>query len=158
MDVDLESWLKANIGFDDKWRIIDVKFSVSPMVMNVYIGHVGLPTCPVCGKTCPRYDSRTRKWRDLDYGSSVCNITAEFPRVNCPEHGIHEIEIPWIGKTSKLTYRFEKRCLEHAASMPIHLAAKILNVNDMTIWKEYWPGTTPGSATAYPKVTTVSFS
>jgi transposase len=34
-------------------------------------------------------------------------LVARTPRVNCPEHGVKTIEVPWAGKNSRITLMFE---------------------------------------------------
>jgi hypothetical protein len=34
-------------------------------------------------------------------------LVARIPRVNCPEHGVKTIEVPWAGKNSRFTLMFE---------------------------------------------------
>ena len=34
-------------------------------------------------------------------------LVARTPRVNCPEHGVKTIEVPWAGKNSRFTLMFE---------------------------------------------------
>ena len=134
-EVKIEEWLKKNVGLDDNWEVLDVKFYLYPTTINSTVGYKGPFVCPVCGMECTRYDTRRRTWRDIDFGDSVTNITAIIPRMNCPNHGVREIEVPWSGRSSNLTRRFEIECLNHSLAMPVHLAAGLLNLSDRTIWK-----------------------
>lgn len=134
MGTDLETWLKKNIGFDDEWKIEGVDFKTSPLSLDVTVSYVGPKVCPVCGNECARYDTLVRKWRDLDFGSSPCNITAHVPRFDCPVHGVHQTVVPWAGNVSKLTNRFERKCAEYSACMPVHLVSKLTGVRDNTVW------------------------
>jgi len=65
--------------------------------------------CPICGRRCPGYDSesKTRRWRSLDFGSQQVYIEACAPRVKCAEHGIIVAKVPWARHKSDYTYDFE---------------------------------------------------
>ena len=126
MKTNFEGWLRQNIGIGEVWAIDDVEFLEAPLGVDVRVSYRGPLHCPICGKECRRYDTRKRTWRDLDFADSPCRITAEFPRVECPDHGVHEVEVEWSGETSRLTRRFERLCAEYSRVMPVHLAADLL--------------------------------
>ncbi len=128
-----ERWLKGLFGIDDDWDITDVEFINIPWELRMRVTYVGEYACPHCARICPRYDTRERKWRDENIHEARTYITAEFPRVNCPEHGIVEVPIRWAGQCSRLTRHFELRCLDYAVCMPMSLAERLLDVSDSTI-------------------------
>lgn len=45
-------------------------------------------TCPGCGYVAPRYDSRPRRRRHLNPMQWKTFITADVPRVHCPQGGV----------------------------------------------------------------------
>ena len=49
-----------------------------------------LVPCPKCGRMCKRHDRKWREWRT--------QLRAAVPRANCPEHGVHQIDMPWAGR------------------------------------------------------------
>jgi len=64
--------------------------------------------CPECGKWAALYDhAPERRWRHLDTMQFETILVARIPRVNCPEHGVKTIEVPWAGKNSRFTLMFE---------------------------------------------------
>ena len=66
-----------------------------------------LCACPECRRTVPRYDKRTRPWRHLDSCQYKTIVSREIPRVECPEHGIRQIPVPWADSNATLTAQFE---------------------------------------------------
>lgn len=134
MKVDFNQWLSKNLSLGKNWKITDVEFDIDPMNIHAFVEYCGSIECPICHSASTKYDVRKRTWREIDYGKSKCNVTATFPRVDCPYHGVHEIDIPWSGRTSKLTLHFESESLEYIRRMPLHLASKLLDVNDKTLW------------------------
>ncbi|MDZ7790308.1 MAG: ISL3 family transposase [Xanthomonadales bacterium] len=63
--------------------------------------------CPQCGASCSGYDTRERKWRHLDTCQYKTWLVAQVPRVRCPEHGVHQLPVPWAENNSRLTALFE---------------------------------------------------
>lgn len=63
--------------------------------------------CPECGRPSPRYDKRARQWRHLDTMQFKTLLEAEVPRIQCPEHGVRQIKVPWAEAGSGFTALFE---------------------------------------------------
>ena len=63
--------------------------------------------CPECGNACPGYDSRQRDWRHLDTCQFRTILVADVPRVNCPEHGVLQVRVPWAEPNSGFTALLE---------------------------------------------------
>ena len=63
--------------------------------------------CPHCGEACPGYDTRRREWRDLDAWGYKTFLVCNVPRVQCPEHGVVTIQVPWSEGSSRYTALFE---------------------------------------------------
>jgi transposase len=74
----------------------------------VYLIHSELePPCPECGAAKRRYDSRSRRWRHLDTCQFQTILVAEVPRVECAEHGVRQVRVPWGEPGSRFTALFE---------------------------------------------------
>lgn len=63
--------------------------------------------CPKCGKASPRYDGRRRQWRHLDTCQLRTILEAEVPRIECGEHGVTQVSVPWAEPGSRFTALFE---------------------------------------------------
>ena len=50
-----------------------------------------------------RHDARQRAWRHLDFFEYRTMLTAEVPRMKCPEHGCHQVRVPWSEERSRYT-------------------------------------------------------
>lgn len=66
-------------------------------------------SCGACGRGCPRYDrgKGPRRWRSLDFGTSMVFVEARPGRVKCPEHGVITARVPWARHGSEYTRDFE---------------------------------------------------
>ena len=60
-------------------------------------------TRPVCGKLCPRYDRCHREWRPLNICAYRTMVVADLPQVQCPEHGVKTISVPWTASKVRFT-------------------------------------------------------
>lgn len=63
--------------------------------------------CPKCGKISPGYDRRQRSWRHLDTCQFKTILVADVPRVQCSEHGVVTVTVPWAEPGSGFTALFE---------------------------------------------------
>ena len=52
------------------------------------------------------YDTRERKW-PTSTPASTRPGWSPGPRVPCPEHGVHQLPVPWAESNSRLTALFE---------------------------------------------------
>lgn len=105
---DTELYAKM-LGLQAPWRVTSVDFS--PLQRSVTVFVAADPdaqwTCPHCGQPVPRYDKRRRQWRHLDTMQFKTLLEAEVPRVQCPEHGVVQVPVPWAEPGSGFTALFE---------------------------------------------------
>ncbi len=79
------------------WQPDRVTFSVEGKRLGL---HIDSPrgsrfACPVCGQECPGHDTVESQWRHLDFFQHAAYLHARVPRVKCPEHGVHQVPVPW---------------------------------------------------------------
>jgi transposase len=96
------------LGITSPWHVSDVRLDVPAGRVEVIVEHRGQACCPQCGKSCPGYDSRLRRWRHLDTCQLQTVLVAEVPRVECPEHGVVQASTPWSEPGSRFTALFER--------------------------------------------------
>lgn len=97
------------LGIIRPWEVVDVDLALKQNKVRVYVdlGDEAIFVCPECGKVCPGYDRRKRQWRHLDTMQYETLVMAEVPRVKCPQHGVHQISVPWAEDGSRFTAFFE---------------------------------------------------
>lgn len=96
------------LGIEKPWKVAEVKVSLSDDEVEVKVIHGGSKlTCPHCGKKCPGYDKRQRRWRHLDTCQLKTMLVADVPRVTCAEHGVVTVRVPWAEAGSGFTALFE---------------------------------------------------
>lgn len=134
MDPKEAEWFRTNLKLGDDWSVCDKEYCTSPLMVRVSVSFVGVARCPICRRECPRYDTRERKWRDLDYGHAKCIIVAKIPRVRCETCGIHEIRVSWAGSVSKLSLSFEQKIVSKIRNTPISVVSREFGIYDRTVW------------------------
>ena len=96
------------LGIEKPWKVTDVQVSLANDEVEVTVDHgSGKLTCPKCGKACSGYDKRQRRWRHLDTCQLKTLLVAEVPRVECSEHGVVTVSVPWAEPGSGFTALFE---------------------------------------------------
>jgi len=92
--------------------------------------------CPRCGREdCPVHDTEEKTWRHLDFFQHQAYLTARVPRVVCPEHRTHLVEVPWARERSGFTLLFEALVMAMVAEMPVATLAALVGETDMRIWR-----------------------
>jgi transposase len=96
------------LGIAKPWKVTGVQVSLADDEVEVVVAHGGGPlVCRQCNQRCPGYDKRIRRWRHLDTCQLKTVLVAEVPRVQCPEHGVVTIRVPWAEPGSGFTALFE---------------------------------------------------
>lgn len=97
------------LGLTAPWRVTDVQLDDSATTVEVAVAHDGRSPlhCPECRRACPGYDHRPRRWRHLDTCQYQTILACEVPRVECPEHGVRQVAVPWAEGGSRFTALFE---------------------------------------------------
>ena len=101
------------LGIQPPWRVCDVELHLEAGEVHVFIGAEGASfQCPTCGKACPGYDSRQRRWRHLDTCQYRTILIADLPRIRCEEHGVVQVSVPWAEPGSRFTALFEALAID----------------------------------------------
>ena len=98
------------LGLELPWRVRDVDLALDEGEVRIFVevGGSGKLRCPQCERGCPGYDTRERRWRHLDTMQYRTFVIASVPRVECPEHGVVQIAVPWAEK-ARISRRSSRR-------------------------------------------------
>src|SRR2546428_3042350 len=92
--------------------------------------------CPECRRELACRDhAEERVWRHLDSCQFRTFVHARVPRVDCPEHGVLQVKVPWAEARSRFTLlmeRFAIDVLQQCANLSA--AQRILRIS----WDEAW--------------------
>lgn len=120
------------LGLVDPWEVRDVKLDLKGGEVRVTVAAKVHATfaCPECGKACPGYDTRQRSWRHLDTCQFKTILVADVARVNCAEHGVKQIHVPWAEPGSGFTALMEAIVIDWLRSLAsIKAVAKQLRLS-----------------------------
>jgi transposase len=119
------------LGLSHPWKVTDIRLSLAErQVVVVVAGADGEPmACPTCGRTCGRHDHRKRQWRHLDTCQLQTLIEADVPRVNCPEHGVQQVVVPWAEPGGRFTALFEAMVIAWLGEAPIKAVAELVGLS-----------------------------
>ena len=120
------------LGIESPWRVTAVKLSLEELTVTVSVSYDSSLRyqCPTCAQPIAGYDSRKRQWRDLDSHRCQTLIQADVPRVECPEHGVQQIPVPWAESNSCITVRFERLVIDLlSSSLPIRTVCKLADLS-----------------------------
>ena len=100
---------------------IDIDLELKKVLLLVEYPKKIKALCPKCKKECPVNNRNTkRSWRHLDVMQFETTIECAIPRINCQEHGILTIDVPWAEAKNRYTFSFEKfaiHVLQNAATL-----------------------------------------
>jgi|SRR6266850_1816041 len=118
------------LGIRSPWSVTEVTLSSSDEEVTV---HVALDPdaplqCPRCAAASRRYDSRPRRWRHLDTCEYRTMLVADVPRVECREHGVLQVFIPWAEPGGRFTARFEALVIDWMKEACITAVARQLRL------------------------------
>ncbi len=97
------------LGLVSPWDVqsVELKHSVGKIEVSVVFDDDGTWSCPECSSAATHHDTRRRSWRHLDTCQFKTILSADVPRVRCPEHGVLQLRVPWAEPGSRFTALFE---------------------------------------------------
>jgi transposase len=97
------------LGLAPPWRVREVELALGEGEVRIWVEveRGAKLACPACGLSCPGYDARERRWRHLDTMQYRTIVIGQVPRVECPEHGVVQVAVPWAEPSSRFTALFE---------------------------------------------------
>lgn len=92
------------------WRVTSVQTNSTEksVLVSVEYDRVVPAPCPECGRISRFHDhGPKRQWRQLDTMDYQTFLETRIPRVDCQEHGVLNINVPWSDRGSRYTMKFE---------------------------------------------------
>jgi transposase len=125
------------LGLAAPWMVRRVQLSVAEGRVDVWVEHPRQQRfdCPRCDRRLGVYDhAEERAWRHLDSCQFLTYLHARPPRVDCPEHGVHQVRLPWAEPMSRFTTLFERLAIDVLTECDVSAAARLLRIS----WDEAW--------------------
>jgi len=123
------------LGIQTPWKVTDIELNLKAGEVKVTVGQEEgtKQTCPTCGASCPGYDKRQRRWRHLDTCQLKTILVAELPRVQCAEHGVISVHVPWAEPGSGFTALYEALVIDWLKEASIQAVSRQLSLSWNTI-------------------------
>ncbi len=124
------------LGIQAPWEVSDIELDLKAGEVKVYVEQKPgtKQSCPKCGASCPGYDKRRRQWRHLDTCQLKTLLVADLPRVQCAEHGVVSVHVPWSEPGSGFTALYEalvidwlKEASTQAVSRQLSLSCNVID-------------------------------
>jgi transposase len=125
------------LGVTTPWMVNRVDMDVAHPRVDVHLVHASGArfACPECAAELAVYDhAEERIWRHLDSCHFQTLLHARPPRVQCPEHGVLRVTLPWAQPGGRFTNLFEALAIDVLLATDVKNAATILGIT----WDEAW--------------------
>jgi transposase len=128
---EIDKLYEAVLGLKVPWTIERVETQLEAGEVHVW---VALPkkqrwVCPECHAEAPIHDHQERSWRHLDTCQFHTLVHARVPRLNCPRHGIRQLQVPWAEPGSQFTALFEALAIDWLQQASVTAVAKHLRIS-----------------------------
>ena len=103
------------LGLSDPWFVADVELDTAGGRVDVHVDHAAGVRwlCPTCGRELACRDhAEPRVWRHLDTCQFKTFLHARVPRVECPEHGVLQVKVPWAEAKGRFTLLMERLIID----------------------------------------------
>lgn len=118
------------LGIQPPWRVREVKLQLEAGEVQVFVAaDPAAFVCPTCSKQSPGYDHRERRWRHLDTCQYRTILIADLPRVQCEEHGVMQVAVPWSEPGSRFTALFEALVIDWLQEASLTAVARQLDLS-----------------------------
>ena len=91
--------------------------------------------CPICGQPSAVYDSEVKRWRHMNFWQHATYLSARVPRVECPEHKVRQVQVPWARAGSGFTLMFEALVMALVKEMPVSAVGALVGEHDTRLWR-----------------------
>lgn len=118
------------LGIKPPWLITDVQVSHPEQSVRICIAldDSVSAACPECHKPSSRYGTNRREWRHLDTCQYQTILVGNIPRVECSEHGVRQISVPWATDGSRYTVLFESLVIDWLMDAPTSAVAEHMHL------------------------------
>lgn len=119
------------LGIQTPWEVSDIELDLKAGEVKVYVAQKpgAKQMCPKCGASCAGYDKRRRQWRHLDTCQLKTLLVADLPRVQCAEHGVVSVHVPWSEPGSGFTALYEALVIDWLKEASIQAVSRQLSLS-----------------------------
>jgi transposase len=130
---------RVALGLGEPWQVVKIEFSPEGNQLDLWLDFPrgGTFACPVCGRVdCGVYDTAERKWRHLNFFQYKTLLHARQPRIECPDHGVKTVEVPWARRGVGFTVLMEAFILALVQNgMTPNQVGRMIGEYDTRVWR-----------------------
>jgi transposase len=139
MESQIQQLFRMALGLAEPWVVSKIEFSDERHQLDLYLDFPAASkfSCPQCGRAdCGVYDSSERTWRHLNFFQHKTFLHARQPRIQCPDHGVKTVEVPWARPGVGFTLLMEAFILVLVqGGMTPAQAARLIDEHDTRLWR-----------------------
>lgn len=138
MQDQMRELFRVALGLAEPWVVSKIEFSAAEHQLDLWVDFAAGSrfACPACDKPCGAYDTAERTWRHLNFFQHKCFLHARHPRIQCPEHGVKTVEVPWARPGSGFTMLMEAFIMVLIqGGMTAAQAARLIDEHDTRLWR-----------------------
>ncbi len=115
-------------GIDSPWEISRMTLDRETKEMEVHVicTDASVLRCPKCDQVCSLYDRRPRRWRHLDTGKYRTFVVTEIARVQCSDHGVRTVLVPWASASARVTFAYEALVIDWLKETSVSAVARLM--------------------------------
>lgn len=119
------------------WKVdrVEINDTSLEIIVHLELEDSARLRCPKCNRECPGYDRRKNTWRHLDTCEYKTLLTGRVPRVECPEHGVQMVDVPWAEGRTKYTMKFESLVISWLQETTVAAVERRMRLNWKTVNK-----------------------
>src|SRR6266853_238552 len=135
--MDTKALFASALQLTRPWKVVESRFEKESGELRLRLDfEIGSRfPCPECGCACPVHDTKEKSWRHLNFWQYRTELTARTPRIECPEHQVLLIEVPWARAESGFTLMMEAFIMLLSQQMPVSEVAEMLEEHDTRLWR-----------------------
>jgi transposase len=137
--MDMNELFRVALGLEEPWRVAKVEFTEQESRLDIWLDFPAGSgfACPVCArKGCKAHDTDERTWRHLNFFQHQTQLHARQPRIECPDHGVKTVEVPWARPGSGFTLLMDAfiLLLIQGGMTPAQVG-RMIGEHDTRIWR-----------------------
>ena len=129
---------RVALGLAEPWVVSKIEFSADRRQLDLWLDFPpgSQFACPECGKGCGAYDSTERTWRHLNFFEHKTLLHARQPRIECGQHGVKTVQVPWARPGVGFTLLMEAFILALVQNgMTPKQLSRLIGEHDTRIWR-----------------------
>jgi transposase len=134
----MQELFRVALGLAEPWVVSKIEFSQEEHQLDLWLDFPAGSrfACPACGAGCGVYDTSERAWRHLNFFQHKTFLHARQPRIDCPEHGVKTVQVPWARPGGAFTLLMEAFILVLVqGGMTAAQAGRLVDEHDTRLWR-----------------------